>query len=165
MKNGTKLNGDAARQFLEGCRIETKGRLQCNKTKHRFAVVRLHYSWCCDLAMTDRHISHTVVTHPADQGEARLTCDMEGRRRCYTLEAAFEECGHLFKPTKTSKYGALSLQVRPSRPTANPSVVWHGTVAWHAISNFCAGLGGPCCTGQGNLLPHLQRSRHHGKAL
>lgn len=49
-----------------------------------------------------------------------MTCDMEGKRRCYTLDAAFEEFGYLFKPTKASKYGALSLQVRPRRPYSQP---------------------------------------------
>ena len=111
------LKGHAAQNFLEQCRVDSKGPTRCKETDHKFSRVSYLIVCSCDVILQRLHCRwFSNIRMMTLQGEARVIVNNNGKTEAYTLDAANVMLAPLLKQSKGSTHGALKVQVsRASR--------------------------------------------------
>ncbi len=106
------LKGHAAQNFLEQCRVDSKGPTRCKETGHRFGRVSISTLCSCDVILQRLHCRRfSNIRMMILQGEARIIIDNDGKTEAYTLDAANDVLAPLLKQSKGSTHGAMKVQV------------------------------------------------------
>ena len=106
------LKGHAAQNFLEQCRVDSKGPTRCKETDHKFSRVSIVIVCSCYVIFQCLHCRwYSNIRMMILQGEARIIIDNDGKTEAYTLDAANDILTPLFKQSKGSTHGAMKVQV------------------------------------------------------